>query len=88
MLQPNEQASSSVNQLEMGGTVSQSGTGGADDLGSRSQEGDWRQMRPDQSHSPTVSGAVNPASPPGKKWWYTSDCDSCSYNSFCEAHFW
>jgi hypothetical protein len=49
--------------METGGAVSQSSN---DEPGSRQQEVDWtRQMRPDQSHSPNVTGG-QPTSPPGK----------------------
>ena len=48
--------------METGGAVSQSSN---DEPGTR-QEVDWtRQMRPDQSHSPNVTGG-QPTSPPGK----------------------
>ncbi|XP_053376289.1 nuclear receptor corepressor 1-like isoform X2 [Mercenaria mercenaria] len=59
--QASEQASSTGQQVESGGGVSQSST---DEPGSRPQEVDWtRQMRPDQSHSPTGG---QPTSPPGQ----------------------
>lgn len=59
--QATEQASSTGQVGESGGAVSQSG---GDEQGSRPQDIDWtRQMRPDQSHSP--SGTGQPTSPPG-----------------------
>ena len=72
IFQTGEQASSSGEAAEGSGTVTQSSM---EEPGPRSQpppnEGDWRQMKPDQSsvHSPGVaagSSSLQPVSPQGK----------------------